>query len=130
MLALALFSACASSTPPAPGADRYMVSAIRTPFYRYGPAQGMGADTVLQTGERVTLLYHSYGYSRVMLASGISGYVSTDAITPVPAEPKPAAPAPSSKKHRSHPDLPPPSPMETPLGLPELPADPLPGFRY
>ena len=64
MLWLALLASC-SSTPPAPGSERYMVSALKTPFYRYGPAQGVGADTMLQNGTPLTLLYRSYGYSRV-----------------------------------------------------------------
>ena len=110
-----------------------MVTAMHTPFYRYGPAQGVGADGVLDNGAHVTLLYKSYGFSRVMLESGISGYVSTDAIAPAPPELKraPTPPVKSRKTHSSGEEsTPPPSPMEAPLGLPELPSDPLPGFRY
>lgn len=132
-LICALLSACASSQPPAPGNERYMVTALRTPFYRYGPAQGIGADGVLEAGAHLTLLYRSYGFSRVMLESGISGYVSTDAIAPAPPEPK-RAPIPEvsstkSKKRQREEPLPLP-PMDQPLGLPEMPSDPLPGFRY
>jgi hypothetical protein len=132
-LIYALLAACASSKPPSPGNDHYMVSALRTPFYRYGPAQGIGADGVLENGTHLTLLYKSYGFSRVMLTSGISGYVSTDGIAPAPPEPKRATtPAPSTARSRKHSneDSPPPPPMDQPLGLPELPSDPLPGFRY
>lgn len=135
--ALALGLAACSSIPPAPGTERYMVTAMRTPFYRYGPAQGTGADSVLENGARVTLLYRSYGFSRVMLDNGISGYVSTDAIAPVPPAPRPS-PTPISKrssrpqKHRepAHADEPLPG-MDQPLGLPELPDNnPPPAFRY
>jgi len=110
-----------------------MVTALHTPFYRYGPAQGVGADGVLDNGAHLTLLYKSFGYSRVMLDSGISGYVSTDAIAPAPDEPKkkpaPLESKPKSKRHVSEEPMPA-SQMEQPLGLPELPSDPLPGFRY
>src|SRR4051812_17776830 len=89
MLVVAFLAACASSTPPTPGNERYMVTAMHTPFYRYGPAQGVGADAVLDNGTHLPLLYRSYGYSRVMLESGISGYVGTDAIAALPPAPKP-----------------------------------------
>ena len=110
-----------------------MVTALHTPFYRYGPAQGIGADAVLDNGAHLTLLYKSFGYSRVMLENGISGYVSTDAIAPAPPEPKkkpvPLEPQPRAKRRiKEDPAMP--SQMDQPLGLPELPSDPLPGFRY
>jgi len=111
-----------------------MVKVAHTPFYRYGPAQGVGPTGTLDKGASVVLLSQSFGFSRVMLENGISAYVSNDAITPAPAEPK-ATPTPAPlapTKHRKHAseDLPPPSQMEQPLGLPEMPSDPLPGFRY
>jgi hypothetical protein len=138
--ALALWLAACSSIPPAPGTERYMVSALRTPFYQYGPSQGTGADSVLENGAHVTLLYRSYGYSRVMLENGISGYVSTDDIAPLPPEPKPS-PTPAPKSRRSSRQIKPapgdsnePLPgMDQPLGLPELPSNDNvapPSFRY
>lgn len=134
IISILLLASCASSKPPAPGSDRYIVTASRTPFYRYGPAQGTGASGVLENGAHLTLLYKSFGYSRVMLQSGVSGYVSTDAIAPAPPEPKrkPASEIiKGTRKHsRQEPESLPEPKMEQPLGLPEMPSDPLPGFRY
>jgi len=110
-----------------------MITVAHTPFFRYGPAQGTGASGVLDKGAQVTILSQSFGYSRVMLENGVSAYVANSAIAPAPPESKPiATPAPKEPTHRKHAreDLPPPSQLEQPLGLPEMPSDPLPGFRY
>lgn len=90
-LALAL-SACASSGPRIPPGSQMEISAARAPFYKYGPAQTFGADDMLPAGTRVTLIQRSMGFSRVMQASGITGYVSNEDLRPAPAEPPPPAP--------------------------------------
>jgi len=137
--AVALVS-CAEPKGPLPKTDRYMVTAPHTPFYHYGPAQGMGADFMLMKGQNVTLIKRSFGYSKVMTADGQSGYVATDDIGPAPAP----TPTPKPKrKPEPEPDysdyLPPPRrapgesvqprPLETPEGLP-APEPESPPFRY
>jgi hypothetical protein len=66
-----------------------MVTASRAQFYKYGPAQTFGPDFVLEKGQRVTMVQHSFGYSRVTTDDGVTGYVSTDEVAPAPPEPKP-----------------------------------------
>ena len=77
-----------------------MVTAPRSQFYKYGPAQAFGADMVLPHGQKVTMLETSFGYSKVMTAEGISGYVASDEIEPAPPEPPPpkATPTPKGKR--------------------------------
>ena len=83
-----LIVACASS-PAGPQSTSYIVSAVSTPFFKYGPAQAFGADLNLSQGQRLTMLTRSFGFSRVMLENGMSGYVSTDDIKPVAPTPVP-----------------------------------------
>ena len=87
-LALALV-ACASG-PQIPPGSSCEVTASRAPFYKYGPAQSFGADDMLAAGTRLTLIQRSMGFSRVMLASGVTGYVSNDDISAVAPEVPPA----------------------------------------
>jgi hypothetical protein len=56
-------------------------------FYKFGPAQSFGPDFVLNEGARVTMLEHSFGYSRVMTEDGTAGFVSTDDLKPAPPGP-------------------------------------------
>ncbi len=89
-----LVAACATSAS-GPSSTSYVVSSVSTPFFKYGPAQAFGADLTLSQGERLTMLTRSFGFSRVMLQNGQSGYVSTEDIksvapTPVP-KPTPSA---------------------------------------
>lgn len=86
VLALA---ACATSGPQVPPGGQCEITAARAPFYKYGPAQTFGADDMLPAGTRVTLIQRSMGFSRVMQANGLTGYVSNDDMRPVPAEPPP-----------------------------------------
>ena len=88
-LALAgLLAACATKSS-IPAGTPCEVTATRAQFYKYGPAQAFGADETLPMGTRVTMVSRDFGYSRVMLASGITGYVSSDELKPLPPEPKP-----------------------------------------
>ncbi len=67
-------------------------------MYRYGPAQGFGADFNLTKGQRVVMMRREYGYSRVMTDEGQSGYVATEDLVPAPPAPKstPGPTAPTS----------------------------------
>ncbi len=78
-----MLSACA--TPSAdPHTTAYTVSAVTTPFYKYGPAQAFGADETLSNGAHLTMLKREFGYSHVMLDNGLSGYVATDDLKAAP----------------------------------------------
>src|SRR5438552_2708856 len=82
MICLAAFSACETNTVPS--GSKFIVSAPKAPFYKFGPAQSFGPDFVLNEGARVTMLEHSFGYSRVMTEEGTAGFVSTDDLKPAP----------------------------------------------
>ena len=82
------FAGCANTTPVIPPGSPCVVSGTQTALYKYGPAQSFGADMVLPTGTRVTMIQRAFGYSRVMTENGITGYVSNDDIDPVAADPK------------------------------------------
>ena len=137
--ASAAFVSCAAQKGSLPTTDRYMITAMCTPFYHYGPAQGTGADFVLMKGQNVTLLKRSFGYSQIMTADGQSGYVATEDIGPAPTPtptPKPKyKPIPESEyeKYLPPPDRIPgeslrPRDLEPPQGLPT--SEPLqPSFR-
>jgi hypothetical protein len=85
MICLAVFVACEANTVPS--GSHFLVSAPKTAFYKFGPAQSFGPDFVLNEGARVTMLEHSFGYSRVMTADGTAGFVSTDDLKPAPPGP-------------------------------------------
>jgi hypothetical protein len=87
-----ILAACAGGPAVPPGASCEVTSA-RAPFYKYGPAQTFGADDMLTAGTRVTLIQRTMGFSRVMLATGMTGYVSNDDISPAAPEqlPKPGS---------------------------------------
>jgi hypothetical protein len=85
-LVAAVVGACANG-PHVPPGTSCEVTSPRAPFYKYGPAQTFGADDMLEHGTRVTLVQRSMGFSRVMLASGVTGYISNDDINPLAPEP-------------------------------------------
>jgi len=78
------FAACQA----VPDNGRYAVSAMKAPFYKYGPAQAFGADFALVRGQHVTMIDRGFGFSRVLTDDGVSGFMSTDDIAPSP-EPLP-----------------------------------------
>lgn len=82
MICLAAFSACESQNS-VPSGSKFVVSANKASFYKFGPAQSFGPDFVLNEGARVTVLEYSFGYSRVMTEDGTAGFISTDDIKPV-----------------------------------------------
>lgn len=67
---------------------RYAVTAMKAPFYKYGPAQAFGADFALVRGQHLTMVERGFGFSRVLTEDGVSGFISTDDIAPAP-EPVP-----------------------------------------
>jgi hypothetical protein len=97
---LASLAACTTGGGASVG-SRYMVSAPRAQFYKYGPAQAFGADLVLNHGQKVTMLETSFGYSKVMTEEGISGYVASDELEPAPPEPAAPKGTPTPKGSRS-----------------------------
>ncbi len=129
VLMSSLASGCITSKPAAGAGsktDRYVVIAARTPFYKYGPAQGLGPDFVLTAGQPLKLLQRDFGYSRVETDNGRTGYVSTEDIAPAPAAP-PAPSAPKPRLSKSRQPLPP--DFSQPNDV-ELPSGPTPVFRY
>jgi hypothetical protein len=135
-----LLAACA--TKQVKVGTRYMITAPKTAFYKYGPAQSFGPDTTLQRGTVVTMLESTWGFCHVMTDSGMSGYVSSDDLKvapPMPATPKPVpvgnpnGPRFSSAKPKQNYIRPTPGgPLfdvnDVPMPLPDDP--PKPKFRY
>jgi hypothetical protein len=80
---------CAGTSTFIPPGAVCEIAATRAPFYKYGPAQAFGADDSLTQGTRVTMVERDFGFSRVMLANGVTGYVATDDVKLVPPEPPP-----------------------------------------
>lgn len=97
-LTLSLLAGCLLLLPGCAaggGAGRYVVTAAKSPFYKYGPAQAFGADFALNRGQKVTVVENSFGFARVTTDDGISGYMATDDLAPAPPEPAPQVRAPS-----------------------------------
>lgn len=86
-LAFLLVSGCA--TKPVITGSRYVVTAPKTAFYKYGPAQSMGPDTTLPQGAIVTMLESTWGFCHVMTEGGMGGYVSSDDLKLAPTLPPP-----------------------------------------
>jgi hypothetical protein len=80
MICLTSFFGCQANTVPS--GSHYLVSAHKSPFYKFGPAQSFGPDFVLEEGARVTILEYSSGFSKVMTADGTAGYVATEDLKP------------------------------------------------
>jgi hypothetical protein len=132
LASLALGPGCAGTDTLVVGTGRYQVIS-KTPFYKHGPAQAVGPDFSMKPGTKVTVIKREFGYSRIMLDNGQSGYVATEALGPVAKEEE-------TKKKKKQTDYvrrrtynyePLELPTEPPLPLPEpeLPA-PKPPFRY
>lgn len=99
LCALLALAGCVS-TGPQPPTDKFLVSVPKAQFYKYGPAQAFGPDFNLPKGHKVTMLKREFGYSRVSMEDGTTGYVATDELTPAPPEPPPprATPMPRPKR--------------------------------
>jgi hypothetical protein len=63
----------------------YSVAANQTPFYHYGPQQGNGPDSQLPKDSIMKVIRPSFGYVKVQLQDGESGYVASEDIRPAPA---------------------------------------------
>lgn len=130
---LLLFLGGCASPGPQPPTNQFLVSVPKAQFYKYGPAQAFGADFNLEQGQRITMVKREFGYSRIQLADGQTGYVSTDELEPAPPEPPPprATPPPrsklfSGKLRQSHVQPVPEDPLfditDIPLPMPEEPS--------
>jgi hypothetical protein len=104
LAALLTLNACSTVKPHSARTARYVVSASKASFYKYGPAQSFGPDLQLPRGQKLTKLDHSFGFSHVMTDDGTTGYVANEDIKPAPPEPVAAvSSAPKSKKpHRNN----------------------------
>lgn len=125
-MAVLMLQSCQGAGGKAPPlAGRYVVTARKSMFYHYGPAQASGPDGQLAKGTQLTVSKREPGYSQVILDDGRTGYVPTEDIAP--ALPEAAATPPPAKSRRDRPEpMPPPGPI-TPLPLPEQPT---PNFRF
>ena len=63
----------------------YAVIAPQTPFYHYGPQQGNGPDSQLPKDSIMKVIRPSFGFVKVQLQDGESGYVANEDIRPAPA---------------------------------------------
>lgn len=60
----------------------YSVTAQQTPFFHHGPQQGNGPDTQLPRDSIMKVIRPSFGYVKVQLQDGESGYVASEDIGP------------------------------------------------
>lgn len=136
LVAAAVLTAGCAIDGPVPTTDKFVVSVKAAQFYKYGPAQAFGPDFNLTQGQKVTMLQRQFGYSRIMLQDGTSGYVATEELTPAPPEPPPRpTPKPrssggwfsSGKPKRSNVESIPTDPLfdinDVPLPMPDTPAE-------
>jgi len=147
MTCVAAFSAC--KTNEIPSGSHYIVSAPKTAFYKFGPAQQGEADFTLNEGTKIIMLEHSFGFSRVMTTDGTAGWVSTDDVRPAP--PGTFTTSPNAKTNYTvqmnrnifdqatppvkHSNVPPNAaplfdPGDNPLPLNPNPTTPAPGFHF
>ena len=142
-LAAFLAAGCASSLKPVLSGTTggwYAVAASETPFYRYGPQQGNGPDLELPHDSIMKVIRPSFGYVKVQLQDGKSGYVAGEDIQPAGAAlvaeklAPPPAPAPAPEPGPSYAEqgeqfrldssdprlIAPPEPLPEPTPLPGL----------
>ncbi len=131
---------CTTNEKALPG-SKYVVTAPKTQFYKYGPAQTFGADFQLNKDQPVTMIERSFGYSRVMTGDGITGYVPSEDLKLAPPDPVSRAATPakfgglfSGKPKRSNVQPTPGSPLFDTSDLPPAPLpdkpSPKPRFRF
>jgi hypothetical protein len=123
LLAAVVLGGCSTGRHAAPPADaRCVVAVARAPFYKNGPAQGSEPDLYLERDQIVTVQARQLGYSHVLTADGVEGYVAASKLRPAPPVPPTPAPAPRALPSPPvEPDLPglnfsdlPPSPEKSP----------------
>jgi hypothetical protein len=134
---LALLAAC--TTGPQPVSKSFVVTAPRTPFFKYGPAQPHGADFSILKDTPVTLVKRDFGYSEIKTMDGQIGYVSTEDIAPASETGASSSPGESGSAGRKPPrrSSARPEPESTPtftqpeeIPLPEKAAEPTIEYRY
>jgi hypothetical protein len=76
---------CATQTFAPNAAPEYLVTRNDSPFYELGPNQFAPPEERLDAGERVRMLRREFGYSRVLLPSGMAGYMANDDLAPAPS---------------------------------------------
>jgi hypothetical protein len=103
------------------GAGVFAVTAEQTAFYRYGPQQAHGPDHELPKDTLVTMIRHSFAYSKVRLANGERGFVANDDIRR--ASESLIAQGRSEEENES---LPPPPPVNLPSAEPAPEFEPTP----
>lgn len=81
------FAGCATETFGPEDAPEYLVTRNDSPVYELGPNQFAPPEERLGAGERVRMLRKEFGYSRVLLPSGMAGYMANDDIAPAPSQP-------------------------------------------
>jgi hypothetical protein len=142
--AFGLAAGCVSSSKPTTSSgvkdSWYAVVANQTPFYRYGPQQGNGPDMQLAHDSIMRVIRPSFGYVKVKLQDGESGYVASDDIRPAaptlvaeklapPAEPvAPSVASQGDEGAQFRLDSDDPRLIAPPEPLPEV--SPTPAFRY
>lgn len=102
LLAVTSMIMAGCATEPMPSGSRLIVTAKHAEFYKNGPAQDMiaqspqtapmrtvagddfGPDRQLPKGAYVTLIRKEIGFSRVMTAEGVVGYVANDQMQRAP----------------------------------------------
>jgi hypothetical protein len=62
----------------------YAIKPETSSFYRFGPQQGHGPDRELARDTVVTVIRRSFGYTKVRLEDGESGFVANDDLVPAP----------------------------------------------
>ncbi len=62
----------------------YLVIRGGSPFWTYGPQQAGLPDERLDLGDTVRIVRWEYGFSRVQLESGLTGYVANDDLEKAP----------------------------------------------
>lgn len=132
-----LLAAGCETSPDASRIGRYVVTAKKAPFYKYGPAQSSGPDSTLPKGQALSVFRQQMGFAQVVLDDGVSGYVASGDLAPAPDAPRELPETRAESRGRKprwnvpEPDLPEPGPIpggsieprgiEEPLGLPVLP---------
>ena len=114
------------SKPGVTNHSMFVVSAAKTPFYRFGPQQGSGPDRDLPRDTTLTVIRKSMGYSKVRLPDGQEGFVPSEDLSRAPE--KLIAHADTSAGPDWS-DLPPPPQVQLPVAdppSPELEPTPLP----
>jgi hypothetical protein len=125
-----VLSGCQAGLQPSAGMDNYMITAERSAFYKFGPAQAAGPDATLTKNQHVTLIRREFGYSRIRTEDGQLGYVATEDITRAPdPTPTPTPPRGSGKKGRGG-RLTQDQPNDIALPQNQPSDNPAPGFRY